>query len=203
MTEETFLTTLSEARAGSTSALNELFERFYPRVQQMVHRRLARDLRPSRPWLFARFSTGDVVQDVFRGVLRDPSAFAGKTEEAFVGYLAMAVRNQIVDAIRFHEAERRDVRLSVAEAQGSESPADVPAPLRQAAIREQLDQFHTILASFPERERLLLRARLDGTETFEELAEQLGYSSESAARRAYYNVQARVSLLMQRGAPDG
>ena len=105
-----FQSALAAARNGDARALDSLFDRFYPQVKRMVHRSLTADLRDKRPWLVSAFSTGDVVQEVFRHVVRDFDSFAGTSEAAFVSYLATLIKNRLVDAIRFHEAVRRDRR---------------------------------------------------------------------------------------------
>lgn len=197
-----FLELISEARAGSAEALNTLFEAFYPVVQRMVHKSLARDMRGSRPWLAARFSTGDVVQEVFRSVLADLGSFAGTNEGAFVGYLSMVVRNRLVDAIRFHEAERRDGRRTDS-ATGTWGPSrSLENPAQEASTAEELARMHHALAQFPEREGLLLRARFEGVESFKNLGEQLGYGSETATRRAFYAARARLAILLDEQAGD-
>lgn len=188
---------LEAARSGQSEALERLTGRFYPTVQQIVHRRLAQDLRLSRPWLTARFSTGDVVQEVFQSVLSDLSAFRGRTEEAFIGYLAMVVRNRIVDAIRFHEADRRDGRRMAPLEGHSELPGPEGDPAAHAASGEMVERLHKALATFDEPTRLLLRARIEGTATFAELAARLGHETEAGARRAFYAAQARLALLMK------
>lgn len=188
---------LNRARSGDDAAINELFEAFYPRVRSMVHHSLAADLRRGRPWLTARFSTGDVVQDVFRSVLEDLSVFSGRTEASFVSYLAMVVRNRILDTIRHHEAERRDGRRGIQPVHPPESDSREESPVELAIAGDTLDRFNEELGRFPERERLLLRARLEGTASFDELAEQLGYSSLYAARRAYFAAQAKLSVRMR------
>lgn len=93
-----FMALLEAAKRSDPEALDTLVRRFYPEVQRIVHHRLAKDMRQHRPWIAARFSTGDVVQQVFEGVLRDLGAFAGETEEAFVGYLAAVVRTRTRDS---------------------------------------------------------------------------------------------------------
>lgn len=189
-----FLSLVEAARTGNREALDELARRFYPAVQALVHHRLATDMRTRRPWLAARFSTGDVVQSVFEGVLRDIATFAGRTEEAFIGYLATLVRNRILDAVRFHEAAQRDGRRAHSfapefDAEGGESdPADA------AVTAEGIAQLSSALAGLDPRAQHLLRARMEGLASFRELAEQLGYGSESAARRAFFDAQAKLSL---------
>lgn len=196
--ESSFARTLERAREGEAGAVEALFERFYDRVQRMVHMSLARDLRTSRPWLLARFSTGDVVQDVFRSLLGDLSGFRGETEDAFAGYLAMVVRNRLIDAVRFHEAAQRDGRLSAGDLELGERDSAEAEPSDQAARAEEIERFEAILAGFEERERLLLRERLERETSFEELAQVLGYGSRDAARRAFYALKARVAIELRR-----
>ena len=192
-----FAKTFEAASHGDEAAQSLLFARFYPTVERMVHRQLARDVRSTKPWLAARFSTGDVVQEVFRSVLKDLTAFEGDSEGAFAGYLARVVRNRIVDTIRFHEAARRDGRRSRHSVDVDEPAHESAEPSSQAVSAEELDAFHKALESFPRRERMLLRARIEDEEGFRTLANQLGYPSESAARRAFYAAQARLVLRLR------
>jgi RNA polymerase sigma factor (sigma-70 family) len=194
-----FEETLAAARAGDLEAREALVRRVYPRVEHMVHQALARDLRLSRPWLPARFSTGDIVQDVFRSLIQDLTGFSGTNEAAFVGYLAMIVRNRLLDAIRFHEAAQRDGRRTaqVPEDEEIEGPPEL-----DLLPSDELEQFLAALRTFPEREQLLLRARIEEGVEFQELADRLGYSSRFAARRAFYAAQALLLIRMRtRPAP--
>lgn len=198
MTEpEAFEAILQRAKDGDSAALDALSRRFYPAVESWVHHRLTVDLRQGRPWLAARFSTADVVQDVFEGVLRDLGTFLGDTEEAFIGYLAVVVRNRILDSLRFHEAAQRDGRRlrSLGADFDSEGREDDPASSVMAS--EGLERLHRALEDFAPREQHLLRARVDDLASFRDLAAQLGYGSESAARRAFYDAQARLALRLK------
>lgn len=197
-----FLHSIRAAQAGDSEAIEGLFKEFYPRVERMVHLGLARDLRTTRPWLLARFSTGDVVQDVFRSLLRDLSGFQGQTEDAFTGYLAMVVRNRLVDAIRFHQAAQRDGRRSAAAPDLDQPEVDPSDPAQQAATAEEVERFHTALSTFPEREQLLLRARLEQEVSFEALADQLGYGSKDSVRRAFYAAQAQLAIMLRRSTEN-
>ena len=192
-----FSSLLEGARRADVAALDELTRRYYPTVQRMVHLRLANDVRYHRPWLAARFSTGDVVQSVFEGVLRDLGAFAGRTEEAFVGYLATVVRNRILDAVRFHEAAQRDGRRGIPLSEPFDAAGSETDPADAAMSAESIDLVIAALAEFEPRVQHLLRARIEGLASFRELAEQLGYGSESAARRAFFDAQARLALRLQ------
>ena len=188
---------LERAREGDAVAMEALFERFYPTVRRLVHASLSRDVRVGRPWLHSRFSTGDVVQEVFRSLLKNLASFRGRTEDAFCGYLAMVVRNRLVDAVRFHEAAQRDGRRTAGEEpEGDETPA-TDERLEDDPGDEEVDLFLELLATFDEREQLLLRGRLEQDVSFRALAEQLGYSSRSAAQRRFYAAQAKIAVLMR------
>lgn len=186
------------AARGDRDALDRLVTVYYPSVQGMVHRALATDLRLKRPWLAAMFSTGDVVQEVFCGVVRDIKGFDGDDESAFVGYLASMVKNRLVDAIRFHEAVRRDQRraIKIGDSEPDASVAD-PDPAEAAALDEQVQRFLRVVNTFEPRERQLLRDRLDHQVGFRELAERLGYPSEDAARKAFYAAHAKLVLRLR------
>lgn len=194
---EAFRTTLERAKQGDHAALDALSRRFYPAVEGLVHHRLATDLRHGRPWLAARFSTSDVVQDVFEGVLRDLGAFLGETEDAFTGYLTVVVRNRILDAVRFHEAAQRDGRRIHPLAEDFDTEGRERDPASTLMSTEGLERLYAALAEFEPREQHLLRARMDGLASFKELAAQLGYGSDSAARRAFYDAQAKLAVRLK------
>lgn len=192
-----FARKLAAARAREPGALDELFDRFYPQIERKVHLALAKDLRLNRPWLSTRISTGDVVQEVFRSVLADLHGFSGATEEAFAGYLASVVRNRLLDVVRYHEADQRDGRRTLARPEIEEvSPHDGPAT--DAISAEERQVYEEVLATFTERERALLRGRIEHGREFKDLTDALGFSSLSATRRAFYAAQAQLVVRIRR-----
>lgn len=194
--ESDFDRRIEAVRRGDEAAINELFERYYATVRQIVHRGLADDLRRSRPWLGALFSTGDVVQEVFISVLRDLDTFSGDSEPQFVSFLATVTKSRLVDAVRFHEAMRRDRRRVGHTGDASELVQPNMNPADAAVSAEELGRFCAALTNFPERERLLLRRRLDSGATFDQLAQDLGYPSADAARKAFHAAQARLATRL-------
>ncbi|MEM7307858.1 MAG: sigma-70 family RNA polymerase sigma factor [Planctomycetota bacterium] len=195
--EQSFIDLLANARTGSRDAQEELVRRFYARVEEQVHQKLARDVRIGRPWVRARFSTGDVVQEVFRSVLNDLDRFYGSTEDGFSGWLSVVVRNRIVDSIRFHEADCRDGRRALELSEDRDPTSDHIDPAQAAAAREDARRLAEAMAELGSRLEHLVRARLEATASFRELAEQLGYGSESSARRAFFGAQAQLVLRLQ------
>jgi RNA polymerase sigma factor (sigma-70 family) len=191
-----FARTLEAARRGDAGAIEELFRRYYPRVEVMVHRDLSRDLRRSRPWLATRFSTGDVVQEVFKDLLRNLDSFRGNSEGAFCGYLAMVVRNRLLDAVRFHQAAQRDGRRTAPMSEDRDPTSPHRGPGTDAVSDDEARQLAEVLATFPEREQLLLRARLEQGVLFQDLADRLGFPSKWAARRTFYAAQAKLVIRL-------
>lgn len=187
-----FSVLLRSVRDGDESALNDLFDRYYAVVQRLVHKGLATEMRPGRPWLGALFSTGDVVQEVFMSVLRDLENFEGGSEPQFVKFLATVTKSRLVDSIRFHEAMRRDRRRVRPVA--DEVRAKRGSPVRDAVTAEEVALFCSALSRFPERERLLLRGRLERGAQYAVLADELGYPSPDAARKAFHSAQARLAM---------
>lgn len=200
--EAEFLPLLASARAGEREALDRLFAGFYQPVATMVHARLAKDQRIGRPWLIARFSTGDVVQDVFQDLLSDLRTFRGATTGAFRAYLAMMVRNRLIDAIRFHEAAQRDGRRTT-RPEDLERTASTTDPLHAAQRAEQRAHYEQALTTFSDREQVLLKGRLEFSEPFQSLADQLGYPSSDAAKRAFYLAKARLVMALRKEDPEG
>lgn len=202
VSEWDFAVLLAAAQRGEEEPKDELFRRFYPRVQQIVHRALATDMRRKRPWLMARFSTGDVVQEVFRSLLMDLSGFKGESDEAFVGYLSMVVRNRLVDAVRYHEAALRDGRRCQGIDCSDDAASRAAGPATGAAMLDEMDLLNSIFDTLPESEQLLLRGRFEQEARFVDLAKALGYSSASAAKRVFYAAQAKLTIRMRKALAD-
>ena len=66
-------------------------------------------------------------------------------------------------------------------------------PLQQQRLHESESDWNSQLPW----EQLLLRARIEQGAKFQDLADQLGYPSRSAARRAFYSAQARLVIRLR------
>lgn len=191
---------LTRAAEGDRSAQDHLIATYYARVRAMVHRRLETDFRRRHRWMLAVFSTGDIVQDVFVGVVRHLQATDIEDEEAFVRYLATLVRHRIMDTVRHHEADRRDNRRHVDPAAGVERESEDDTPQVEASVLEQVRIVQDVMRAFDERDRTLLELRLNDEHSFPEIADALGFGTPKAARTAYVRAHARLLVeLRQRG----
>jgi len=195
-----FASRLEFARRGNRSAQEALFERYYPQVERIVHAQLRRGLGRRRLCLAARFSTADVVQDVFASLLPTLGAFRGSTEGEFVAYVVKLVRSRTLDMIRHHRASCRDYRRSLGSVNELPFGNLACAPAEECSLSpnaDLLDRYHAALASFPEPARRLLQARIERGLGFDALARELGYPSRYSARRAFFAAQARLIVRLR------
>lgn len=185
---------IDAARQGDVEARNAAILRVYPKVERLVHSRLQRNFRLKNPWLRPMFSTGDIVQDVFIGVLTTAPKLHGQGEDAVVGYLATAVQNRLLDMMRYHGAARRDARRRVDESPTESDTPTAPAasPFRNAATNEKLSIYLDVLTTFPRRQQELLRRRLEHGQQFQSLALELGFPTADAARKMFHEVHAKL-----------
>lgn len=182
--------------------LEQIAERYYARVRGLVQNRLRLDFRRSHGWMSSAFSTGDVVQGVFLRVLGSVKNVQSTTEEAFIGYLATAVENQILDTMRHHQAGIRDARLAKksesAELEALSKAAPDATPSHDAAQREQFDALRSVVRTLTTKQRRVWELRSLDHLPFAEIAEELGYASADVARQAYNETKARVLVAMRR-----
>ncbi len=196
-TPSDFPAILAAVRNGDQAAVDSLCSIHYPTVERIAHRELRAELGPDAGNLLALFSTGDVVQDVFRKVLSNLKGFAGVTEGEFVNYIATAVRTRLLDLVRFHHAVRRDRRRTTHENAAMAETPDPDHPVRKLCADEQIRVYLSILDAFDARERALLVRRLDGEATFNTLAEELGFPSKEAARKSFNRLHARLLIRLR------
>ena len=194
---------LTSVRSGDAEARSALFERFYPRVRSIVHQELQQDFRRHHRWILPLFSTGDIVQEVFAGVVQHSlSEFNGVDETAFVQYLTAVVKHRLIDALRYHEASRRDARRRVEQGEtaalGIDPVVADPTPSLAASFGEQLSAYREVLDGLPAKQRRLLELRLEGEEPFERIAEALNIASTDAARQAFRSAKARLLVRLRR-----
>jgi RNA polymerase sigma factor (sigma-70 family) len=193
---------LRRAAAGDQDAVAAVVRDLYPTVQRMVHKQLERDFRRQHDWMIPLFSTGDIVQDVFLGVVRDLERFEPRTEQSLHGWLATLVKHRILDTVRHHEALRRDRRRDVVVTNEAGDPVSFagnePTPSRCAELGEVLGSWEQVLEDLSERERRLLELRLTDNRPWLEIAEQLAFPSHEAARFAFRYLKAKLLVRLRK-----
>lgn len=192
---------IAAAATGDREAQDRLVAMCYPDVQRLVHRDLERDFRQRHRWILPLFSTHDVVHEVLLAVVRDlaDTQFAGP--EPFFAYLGTLVRHRLLDAVRCHEAARRDGRRQQ-EAPTTGLAGIAPdhreaTPTFAASLGERAAAVREALAELPERQRRLLELRLLEGATFPAIRDALGYASDETARQSCHDAQARLLVKLR------
>jgi RNA polymerase sigma factor (sigma-70 family) len=192
--------TLAAAARGERAAIDTLLADTYPQVRRMVHDLLARDFRPGNRWIGAMFSTNDIVQDVFLGVITSLEGFTGDHDAEFHRWVATQIRNRIVDRLRFHRAQRRDARRDIAAdaSGGVPLPGREPTPSHCASLDERALLFERALTTMNERERALWELRFEQERSFADIAAAMGYSDAESARSVFRALRAKLTVRLRR-----
>ena len=188
---------MAAAKRAEPKALEAIVASCYPRVEQLVHLALTKDLRAHRDWLSTRFSTGDIVQDVFHSLLRELSHFSGTTRDELISYLATSVRHRILDRLRFHEAERRDGRRTHTAPASLDVIDPKGTPLDSAETADEVRHLRVAVRSLEPFLQAVVRMRVQEKATFQKIADRMGFNSMALARKAYYSAIATIAMKLR------
>lgn len=173
------------AQAGDEAALNELCERYLPRLQRWAHGRLPRSARGA-------LDTHDLVQLTLTSVVRQIRSFEPRHEGAFQAYLRQALLNRIRDEAR------RGHRRSTPEALDSGQPSPDSSPLEELIGREALDRYETAMTRLRDADREAIIGRIELQLSYAELAVALEKPSAAAAHMAVRRALVRLAEEMAR-----
>ena len=177
---------LERMRAGDTSALNRLMDRYLPRLSRWASGRLpqwARDLS----------DTDDLVQDTLIRSVANLDHFEARGEGALQAYLRGAVMNRIRDEIR------RKRRRPTADPLDSTIPSNGRSPLETAIGAETLAKYDRALERLDAETREMVIARIEMGCSYAEVAELMGKPTADAARMAVSRALVRLAEEMRRG----
>ncbi len=192
---------IDRAAAGDEAAHRLIVERFYERVRGIVHRQLEHDFRKRHKWILPLFSTRDIVQEVFAQVTSNLEGCSFEEEGAFVAYLSTMVKNRLLDAVRFHEAGKRDQRRQQGEPEAGidamHAEREEMTPELAASLAERATLLREVMQAFPPRHRTLLELRMMDDTPFPQIAAELGYSSAETARQAFLDAKAKLLVRLR------
>ena len=193
---------VARAQAGDEAALNELLERYYPRVLRVVRILLGHPLR-------RHIESSDILQGTFIGAVSAFDRFEMRNEASLIHWLAKIAEHQIKDVADYHTAHKRDVRRNVAragvaEGQASGDPVLEPAapavPLLEGLIiAEDLDATLDALQEIKESYRDVIVARHWEADSWETVAEMISSSSPDAARMHYSRAITALTRAIRQG----
>lgn len=184
MSDETTLTLLERVRGGDREALNALYCRYAPRVLAAVRLRLGAELRK-------KVESWDVLQEVMLESLKQVEQFDPRNEGALLNWLGQIALNRIRDAHAFHHAQRRDMqREQPLRKMGLEEethrvfpPADGPSPSELLILGENIEQLERALDRLSPEERELIIARKIEEQSFVDLGQHFGLSTDAVRMR--------------------
>jgi len=173
-------------RQGDRLALDQLFERHLPRLQQWAKGRLPRWARDSA-------DTQDLVQETLLQTFKRLDVFEPEREGALQAYLRQAVMNRIRDEIRRSTRKPAHVELEGTEIDKRRSP------LEEAVGIEEIERYEAALGRLRPEEREVIILRVELGYTYEEVARMLEKPTADAAHKATKRALVRLAEEMARG----
>lgn len=172
------------AQKGNSTAFEDLFQRYLPRVRRIVALRMGTRLRQF-------LDMEDIVQESLLKVFQSIGRFDHTTEGSFRNWLARCVECEVIDSARKQEAQKRgggrvrrfgDVGPEMTMLHVPISTGPTPSGVVQAKeLEEKIDE---ALVEMRERSRELIILRQICEMSYDEIAEAMGFRTEGAARRA-------------------
>ena len=189
-----------QAQNGEREALDDLFARYYERVQRVVRVRVGAGLR-------RRLESGDVLQRTFLKAFEIFDRFEMRDESSLMNWLATLAERQIHELVEHHgrdkRAAARERSLDAAEASaalaGAGSVADTARlrPDNLAALDEHQRRLETALDELPAAQRELIVMREYLGMSWQQVAAESGRSSPDAARVACSAAMAALTIKMR------
>jgi len=183
---------------GDEAALNELFQRYYDRVQRIARIRMG-------PWLRGLTETDDIVQNTFAVAFGKIGEIEVRDHASIIQYLATLLERQIKGAVEYFGAQKRDpgravplVSASDPEAETDEPADPRPEPLEQVVSQELKDLYDGCVQSLipDQREVVLLKEYADAS--WPEIQAALGRPTVHATQELYCRAQLKLAECLRR-----
>lgn len=157
------------ARAGDQEAWSQLVDHCYNKVRRVIRRRL-------NPPMRSLFDSSDFTNDVFKSLVAKCDRFDFPNMAALKAYLEQAAKQKLIDAHRYQNRDKRDVkrlqRFQVNDdGQTYEPPSSDPTPSQHAVGRETEE---AILGGYSGPDRVVLELKHQGYTT-EDIAQETGF----------------------------
>ena len=188
-------------QGGDRRALEQLMERFYPRVQRIVRVRTGAELR-------SKLALDDVVQEVLVRALGGLQQFEVRPDGRLIHWLAKLAEREIANLANFHRAQKRDLGMEISmDAMRSASKdssmawdlvADTTYVSEKAArheLEEIVDECLEELTG-PHREVILLRDYAGAD--WDYIAEEMKRPSVGAVQQLHQRARVELSAKVQK-----
>ena len=187
---------VAAAQSGSAVALEELLQRYYPRVSQIVALRLGAGAR--------RFADlEDVVQESLLDAFKGLGKFEARSEGSFRNWIAGVVENNIRDQARKGLAQKRGagkvvLRAALGSTSLSESlfPDRGATPSELAAAREFEERLDEAVTRLEPRFRKVIELRRLCEMSYDEIADTMSLGGAASARSLFARAMSRLSSML-------
>jgi len=176
------------ARGGDRDAINELFQRQFPRLRRWAHGRLPR-------WVRNVAETADLVQDAMLNAFRRIDAVELKRKGALQAYLRQAIHNRITDELRSFG------RRGLPDPLDSDAADSQPSPLDLALDAETRARYVGALRRLRPKEQELIVGRIELGYDYEQLAVVTGRPGGESARVAVRRAMLKLAAQMRDEGP--
>ena len=183
---------VAAAATGNRRAQEELFERYWGVIRQIVRACRARHGR----YLQLRDQTDDLAQEVALEVLSNMPRQQWQGRQAFRAWIRCMAEAKVIDAQRYHLAQKRDQRRETA-ASRADLMAAPPSPESVIDDGRRLKRLADLIEKLkPEYAGAVMLHYLGYSHA--EIGEMLGCSPE-AARKLVSRAEAKLVRLQQGG----
>ncbi len=189
---------VKRAQAEDEEALQDLFERYLPRVRQLAAMRLG---HTSSELL----DVDDVTQEAMVDAFQNLNSFEEGSDGKFSNWLATLVTNRIRMALR----AGRQIKRGGGQVQRftDEPAAEHPShmrgkdatPSQEAVGNELTEEIERVLLELPEAYREVLLQRYFSQMSYGEIAESMGMANTGAVRALYSRALAQLRDRLDSG----
>ena len=169
------------AKAGDSSAVNQLCNVYGERVRRIIRLRMGKELR-------VKLDSMDVVQDTLFSALEGLGDFTYKNEGDFLRWLARIAQNTLHGHLDKLHAAKRDIRKEVRRDNlrattgtgfvGTPGPIRTTTPSVILSRKEDLDKLENAIDELkPEYRNVIVLAKIDGL-SYNQIGERLGKSAD-------------------------
>lgn len=180
----------ADARHGSRTAVNEIFERYGERLHALIRLRLG-------PHLRRRLESRDILQETLFKAFRGLERFDGSGSTSIMAWLGTIARDEICDQADYYGRKKRDAARDTTLNANIEGVADV---IRSEASRLQLQEdskrLEKAIDALSESHREVILLRNFEELRFREIGERLGKSPD-ACRMLLARAMTALTLKMR------
>ncbi len=185
------------AQNGSSTAMENLFERYLPQVRGIVAARMGRRLH-------AFVELEDLVQESMRLAIAGLDRFEHRTEGAFRHWLAACVENAIRKEVRKQDASKRSgakvqriADLATTRLAESLFPDGGPGVSKAARDHEDEERVEAAMLRLSPRYREIIALRVHGDMSYREIAAAMDLPSDNTANALFLRARQKLTRVLQ------